>query len=61
MGMGSVREDAPNPQETGDPREFRDLVGWVVGGGDILVETWGWGRGIGMWNSLRVATEGNKI
>ena len=37
-GLGSVREDAPNPQETGGPREFRGLVEW---GGDILVETEG--------------------
>jgi hypothetical protein len=22
------------------PREFRGLVGWVVSGGDILMETW---------------------
>jgi len=26
-GLGSVREDAPNPQETGGPRRFRGLVG----------------------------------
>jgi len=25
--VGSVREDAPNPQETGHPREFGGLVG----------------------------------
>jgi len=28
-GLGSVRADAPNPQETGGPREFRGMVGWV--------------------------------
>jgi hypothetical protein len=28
--VGSVREDAPNPQETGGPREFRGLVGCGV-------------------------------
>jgi hypothetical protein len=37
--MGLVREDAPNPQETRDPREFRGLVGWGLGAGDILMET----------------------
>jgi hypothetical protein len=31
LGLGSVREDSPNPQETGGPREFRGLVGSVVG------------------------------
>jgi hypothetical protein len=40
--MDSIREDVPNPQETGGPREFRDLVGW---GGGILVETGGGERG----------------
>jgi len=42
--MGSVREDVPNPQEIGGPRELRGLVGWVwwrhscgdrVGGGGM--------------------------
>ena len=33
QGLGSVREDAPNPQETGEPREFRGLRGWGVGRG----------------------------
>jgi len=28
-GLDSVREDAPNPQETGGPREWGSLVGWV--------------------------------
>ena len=27
-GLGSVREEAPNSQETGGQREFRGLVGW---------------------------------
>jgi hypothetical protein len=26
----SFRDDAPNPQETGGSREFRDQVGWAV-------------------------------
>ena len=43
-GLGSVREDAPNSQETGGPREFRSLVGWVVGG-----EWWGHPRGDKGW------------
>jgi hypothetical protein len=30
-GLDSVREDAPNPQETGGPREWRGLVGLGVG------------------------------
>jgi hypothetical protein len=54
----SLREDAPNPQETGGPREFRDLVGWGWGHpcGDRGV-----GRRYGMWKSQRVNQEGNKI
>jgi len=32
-GLGSVRENVPNPQDTGGPREFRGLVGWGSGGG----------------------------
>jgi hypothetical protein len=45
-----VREDAHNPQETGGSREWRGLVGWGIGGGDIFVETGGWrgGRGWGI-------------
>ena len=42
LGLGSVREDASNPQENGGSREFRGLlVGHegVVSDGDILVET----------------------
>ena len=37
MGLHSVREDAPNPQETGGLREFRGLGGR----GGILMETGG--------------------
>ena len=29
--MCSFKDDAPNPLETGGPREFRDQVGWGVG------------------------------
>jgi hypothetical protein len=51
LGLDSVRDDAHNPQETGGPREFRDLVGCEVGGGDILLEmgvgVWGGGMGCG--------------
>jgi hypothetical protein len=58
LGLGSVREDAPNPQETGGPREFRGLGFEMCG--DILLGT-GWGRKYEMWNSRRVDLEGNKI
>jgi len=33
-GLSPVREDVPNPQETGGPREFRGLVRWE----------WRWGN-----------------
>jgi hypothetical protein len=39
-GLCSFKYDAPHPQETGGPREFRGQVGWGHGG--IHVET-GWG------------------
>jgi hypothetical protein len=45
--MSSVREDAPSPQETGDPREFRGLVEWGLEGGYIRMETRGQGGDIG--------------
>ena len=45
--MVSAREDVPNPQETGGPKEFRVLVGCGVGDRDILVETGGRGGGMG--------------
>ena len=38
-GLCSIRDDAPNHQETGSPKELRGQVGWGVG--DILVETVG--------------------
>ena len=37
-GLGLVREDAPNPQETRGHREFTGVRGYWVSGGDILVE-----------------------
>ena len=39
MGLCSFRDDAPNPQETGGPKEFRGQMGL------------GWGHpcGEGMW------------
>jgi hypothetical protein len=61
LDLDSVREDAPNPQETGSPREIQGLVGWGLGVGD-------WGhphgdRGLGrryeMWNSQRVEVVGD--
>jgi hypothetical protein len=39
------RDDAPNPQETGGPREFRGQVGWEVG-----ASTWRQGCGEEMWD-----------
>jgi hypothetical protein len=39
MVSGLFREDAPNPKESGGPREFRGLVGWVLGSRGILMET----------------------
>ena len=59
--MGSVREDAPSPHETRAPREFRSLMVWRVGGGDILVETGGYGGGMAWRTVRRVDWEGNKI
>jgi hypothetical protein len=46
LGLCSFREDAPNSQETGGPREFRGHVGWVLG---VEASTWrGWIEGRGM-------------
>ena len=61
-GLCSFRDDAPNPQETGGPREFRGQVGWGMGHprGDRVgrEEVWdveqsegGWGgAGNGIWS-----------
>jgi hypothetical protein len=51
----SIRDDAPNPQETGCPREVRGQVEWEVEGGNILMETGGGvRRWYGMWDIWRV-------
>ena len=57
QGLGSVREDAPNPEETGGPTEFRGLVGWGSGVEHPLGDT---GSRHGMWNSQRVDQDGDK-
>jgi hypothetical protein len=44
-GLCSFRDDAPNPQETGGPREFRGQVG-VRGSGHPLGDRLGWGGGV---------------
>ena len=46
LGLGSVREDVPNSQETEDPREISVLDGGVATGGYILMETGVWGVGM---------------
>jgi hypothetical protein len=56
--LGSVREDAPNPQETGDPRVFKGLMGWEV---DISSWRQGVGRRYEMWKRQRVGPEDNII
>jgi hypothetical protein len=47
LGLCSIRDDSPNPQETGGSRTFRGQVVWGVGHGDILVEIGGWKGGMG--------------
>jgi hypothetical protein len=49
-GLCSLRDDAPNLQETGGPREFRVQVG--LGGGGIHMET-GWG-GEEVWDVVQL-------
>ena len=41
-GLGSVREDVPIPQGTGDPREWRGLVGLGHPHGDREGTVRGW-------------------
>jgi hypothetical protein len=45
LGLCSLRDDAPIPQETGGPREFRSQVGWGM-------ETSSWRQGCGeeLWD-----------
>ena len=43
MGLCSLRDIAPNLQETGDPREFRGQVGWGHPRGDRV----GYGQKLG--------------
>jgi hypothetical protein len=50
LGPCSFRDDVPNPQEPGSPREFRGQVGWGMG---ISMWRQGMGRRYGMWNSQR--------
>lgn len=39
--MGSVREEAPNSQENGGPREWRGLGGWgECRGGEVGTSSW---------------------
>ena len=58
-GLCSIRDDTPNPQDTGGHREFRGQEGWGHPHGNSWVR-----RRYGMWNSQRVMrgySEGNKI
>ena len=58
--MGSVREDTPNPQQTGEPREFRGLVGRITVCGDTFLETGGGsGGGEEVWDVEQL--EGRQI
>jgi hypothetical protein len=52
VGLGTFREVLPNLEEIGDLLEFRELVGWRFVGGDILMETVGWG-GVMRWGIVR--------
>jgi hypothetical protein len=54
-GLCSFRDDAPNPQETGGLREFRDQVGCELG--TSIWRQGGAGRRCGMWSSGRVDGE----
>ena len=56
LGLHSVREDAPNPHETGGPRKWRGLMGGGLGRYILLEKV---GRRYGIWNSQRVDQEGN--
>jgi hypothetical protein len=59
MGLGSFKDDAPKPQDTGDPRQFRGQVAWGLG-----TSTWRQGieRRCRVLSSRRVdVAGGNKI
>jgi hypothetical protein len=53
--LASVREDASNTQETGDPREWGGLMWWwgYEEGGDILLEEEKWYEELGECRLLR--------
>jgi hypothetical protein len=59
LGLDSMKEDAPNPQETECPREWGGLVRWRVGWGNILITQGRW-RSYEMWNSRKPDQEGIK-
>jgi hypothetical protein len=46
-GFGSVRENAPNTEETWGFREFRGLMWWGYGGKVIVAETGAWAGHMG--------------
>ena len=66
--MDSVREDAPNPQETGGPREFRGLMRWGMDrwghpcrdGGVRGKEVWGMEQSEGELGGDKIWTVKNK-
>ena len=57
-GLCSFKDDAPNPQKTRGPREFRGQVGLHWG---HPCRDRGVGRKYGMWNSQRVDRRVDKI
>jgi hypothetical protein len=54
LGLGSIKDDAPNPQETGGPREFAGQVGLGMEVGTFSCrqegreEVWGVGQSYGV-------------
>ena len=50
LGLCSFRDDAPNPQETRGPREFRSQEGWGVG-----TSRWRQGGGEEVWDVEQLA------
>jgi hypothetical protein len=59
-GLSLVREDTPNPQESGGPREFRGMMEVGVGVG-VWTSLRGEGSRYEMWTSQRVYRKRNKI